>query len=177
RGVLAAGAIIVGLAGLGFVLIAVYCKHYYGTLTPINGVQPDFAHPQFGNVPALYGYMFFSQQAGLIPWAPIVLLVVPGLLLLFWQQRRAGVLVGAFLAVQIGTYLIAIIQPEISPGTGFPARFTVECSPFFALCVAGILAGEYPRGLWASTWHTVRGRTTEWTAPMRRTVRTSGRSN
>ncbi len=135
-----AAAAVAGLTLLSFVLIALYSHRYFGTWTPPNArEQPDLLHPRFANVVALYGQMFLDPRTGLLPWVPLDLLVIPGLVLLLRRQPRYRRYLPLFLAAQLGAFVSAAVSP-VFQGYALVARFTLECSPFFALCVGAIFA-------------------------------------
>lgn len=140
-----AAAVVAALTTLSFALIGLYSRHYFGMWIPPSATTgPDLLHPHPEQVPSLYADMFLSQERGLIPWVPLDLLIVPGLALLLRRQPRqaryAVVLLGALLVTFVSTMVTPVFQ-----GYAFPARFTLECAPFFALAAAALVAaGEQP---------------------------------
>ncbi|HEX6818340.1 MAG TPA: hypothetical protein VF120_08200, partial [Ktedonobacterales bacterium] len=143
-----AAFIMLGSVVVSFALIAVYCHHYFGTWTPqystATGSAMDFAHPSLPRALALYTDMFASNQSGLLPWVPLDLLVIPGLILLARRSRAwaAGALL--LIGTQLAGFLPVLFTPAIYQGYALPSRFTVECAPFFALCVAAVFAAGLP---------------------------------
>lgn len=136
-------AAIAGPPVLSFGLIALYSHRYFGTWTPPNALQqPDLLHPHAGVALGLYGDMFANAQSGLIPWVPLDLLVIPGLILLARRYPRDGIAMLALLLAQLGIFVTAAVSP-VFQGKALPARFTVECAPFFALSVAALFAYGY----------------------------------
>jgi hypothetical protein len=142
-------AAIVGIAALGFGLIALYSHHYFGTWAPANArQQPDYLHPDFTKVVQLYSDIFLGRESGLIPWVPLDLLAPIGLALLLWRRPREGRAILALLIAQLGAFVTAAVSFVVQ-GKALPARFTVECAPFFALCAAAVFAaGLGPLQAW-----------------------------
>src|SRR5262249_1041992 len=120
RQVWLATGIIVGFMLIGFGLIVVYSHQFFGTLLPKNGEPPDFAHPNIVSTLKLYRDMFFDGESGLIPWVPIDLLALPGLVILLRRYSREGLYVAAFLAVQLGVFLSSVVQPLVYQGYALP---------------------------------------------------------
>ena len=135
-----AAATIMALTGISFMLIGIYSHRYFGTWTLPNGrVQADLLHPNFDNVAHLFGRMFLDPRSGLLPWVPLDMLVVPGLVAVIVRYPAYGLSILAFLVAQLATYLTAAVSP-VFQGYALIGRFTVECAPFFALCVGGVVA-------------------------------------
>ncbi len=143
-----AAAIIVGGAALSFLLIALYCHHYFGAWTPqystAAGSGMDFAHPNLPRAVALYTDMFASNQSGLLPWVPLDFLVIPGVALLWRRSPAQARAVLALIGAQLVGFLPVLFTTAIYQGYALPSRFTVECAPFFALCVAAVFAAGFP---------------------------------
>jgi hypothetical protein len=136
----AAAALAIGLVVLSLLLVALYSRHYFGAWVPPNSEQaPDWAHPQLEALAPLYGDMFFGPQSGLIPWVPLDLLALPGLVVLWRRWPREGRTVALLLAGLLGIFLTAAVS-VISQATALPARFTLECAPLLALCVGALVA-------------------------------------
>jgi hypothetical protein len=140
-----AAAAVAGLMAASFLLIGLYSHAYFGTWTPPNArQQPDLLHPHWALVAQLYGQMLLDPRTGLLPWVPLDLLAIPGLwLLLRWHPRQGRVLV-AFLVAQLGAFVTAAISP-VFQGYALIGRFTLECAPFFALCVGAVFAAGLSR--------------------------------
>lgn len=154
----AAWSILLAVAGatvLTFALIALYCRRFFGTWVPqyssANGSAMNFAHPDYSRLLALFVDMFLSRQSGLLPWVPLVLLVVPGLVVLWRRNRPRAVDLLLCVAAQLGGFLTVLFTAAVYQGYALPARFTVECEPFFALAAGGVVAAGAPalRQWWA----------------------------
>lgn len=150
RRALYAAAVVTGLTALSFALIVLYSRHYFGAWTPPSATErPDLLHPHPERIPGLYVEMFLSQQLGLLPWVPLDLLVLPGLVVLLRHHAAQGryllILVGSLLVTFASTMVTFVFQ-----GYAFPGRFTLECAPFFALAVAALVAAGWQpvRGWW-----------------------------
>lgn len=148
----AAAGLIIGLPLASALLIILYSQRYFGTWYPQYRVQTNttFVNPDLFHMIALYNQMFLGGQSGLIPWAPLMLLAPAGLVVLLVRSTREGVLALLWIAGLLSAFLSAAIAPHVSQAYALPARFTVECLPFFALCVASVFA---------IGWHTLRSRT------------------
>lgn len=141
---------LVGSMILSFLLISVYCHHYFGTWTPpvvsAEGapITPNLAHPNLQWLTLLFTNMFLNRYTGLLPWVPLDLLVIHGVVALwsFSPPHARDLLI--CLAGALGGFLSAVYTTDIYQGYAFPARFTVECAPFFALAVAGVFAISEP---------------------------------
>ena len=94
----------------------------------------------------VYADMFLSEVNGLLPWVPLDLLVVPGAILLWQRFAWRGRAIALLLAAQVGTFVTAAVSYE-GQGKALPGRFTLEMAPFFALCVAAVVAALLPRVL------------------------------
>ncbi|MGO8947074.1 MAG: hypothetical protein ACLQUY_05305 [Ktedonobacterales bacterium] len=144
RGVWLAWSIVAAAFLLSIALIALYSHHYYGSWIPPDSPQPDASlssqHLSVQRGLSLYQDMFLSRQSGLFPWAPLDLLALPGLLLLWRRNLHYGFAVTLVLFGLLGIFLASIATPDIYQGLAYPARFTVEAAPFFALCVTALLA-------------------------------------
>lgn len=142
----AAGAI-VALSLLGLALLLAYDRHYFGTWYPQyrQGDPGAFSPPQLDRATTLYGRMFFDAQSGLLPWAPLLLLAVPGFVLLLRRARGPALAAAACLLALLGSFLSVVVAPHVGLAYAYPARFVVESIPFLALCAAGVLAGATER--------------------------------
>jgi hypothetical protein len=143
-----AAATLIGLVALSFVLIGLYSRHYYGTLvpqvTPYQEGAVNFQHADLQRGVHLYVDIFLSAQNGLLPWVPLDLLVLPGLVLLWCRSPRRGIGITLVLLAQLGAFLTVVVAPYVYQGWALPSRFTVESAPFLALCVAGVFAVGEP---------------------------------
>ena len=104
----------------------------------------DFARPNLPRAVALYTDMFASNQSGLLPWVPLDFLVIPGVALLWRRSPAQARAVLMLIGAQLVGFLPALFTPAIYQGYALPSRFTVECAPFFALCVAAVFAAGLP---------------------------------
>ncbi len=140
--------LVAGIPLLSFALIGLYSRHYFGTWTPqyatAAGSGMDVAHPNLARAAGLYADMFLSAQSGLLPWVPLDALVPIGLVLLWRRDRRVAGAILLCVAAQLGGFLPALFTPAVYQGYALPARFTIECAPFFALCVAAVFAAGWP---------------------------------
>jgi hypothetical protein len=155
-----ASACVTAIPLLSFALIALYDQRAFGTWTPKYSVSASDAASLANFDPArglaLYADMFLGNQSGLIVWAPVFALALPGVVLLARRDRRqAGLLLGCVLGL-LGAFFSAFFTPSVSQAYALPARFCVECAPFFALCAAAVFAPA-----WTSlrSWLNSRSRT------------------
>src|SRR5579859_47261 len=141
-----AATLIVALPALSFALIMLYSRHYFGTWYPQyrTGSGQSFGAPNLGNAGTLFQQMFLDAQAGLLSWVPLDILAPIGLILLAQRMPRRALLIVACLVGLLGMFLSLIVAGRINEAYAFPARFTVESSPFLALCVAGVFATGEP---------------------------------
>jgi len=93
----------------------------------------------------LYQEIFFQGQSGLIPWVPLMLLVPAGLLVLACHHRRAAALMLLWILGLLSAFLSSAVAVHVNQAYALPARFVVECQPFFALAVASVFAVGWPR--------------------------------
>ena len=147
---------------LSFVLIALYDQRAFGTWTPKYSASAGDAASLANLDPlrglALYADMFLGNQSGLIVWAPVYMLALPGIVLLARRDRRqASLLLGCVLGL-LGAFISAFVTPSVSQAYALPARFCVECAPFFALCTAAVFAPAWAsfRSLLGSRPHSQR---------------------
>lgn len=139
-----AAALIAGLLTLSFVGIILYSRRYFGTWLPQYGGAVDLAHPNLGRAGDLYLDVFLSPQRGLFPWVPLDLLVAPGLVLLWRRDARTGARALVLLGALLASFLSVIVAVSVGQAYALPARFTVECAPFFALALAAVFAQGLP---------------------------------
>jgi hypothetical protein len=139
-----AAGLILGCALLSILGIGIYSRHYFGTWMPPNGATPpDWLHPHFANIWPLYGRMFLDPRSGLLPWVPLDLLVIPGLVVLLRRMPPQGWTILVFLVAQLVTFVTAAVS-SVSQGYALIGRFTLECAPFFALCVGAVFWAVRP---------------------------------
>jgi hypothetical protein len=166
-----AAVLLAGIVIAGFGLIAAYSLRYFGHLTPPNGrQQASLAHPQVGAVVVVYADMFLGPESGLLPWVPLDLLAVPGVILLWRRYAWRGRAIAALLVAQVGIFVTAAFS-SVAQATAMPGRFTLECAPFLALGVAAAVAALLPRAVAEdgvrAWWRTLRSRTRSATARSR----------
>lgn len=145
-GSVAAAALIMGLPAVSVALIMWYNLHYFGVWYPqyrepsaTNFVRPDLVH-----MLGLYHQMFLSGQGGLIPWAPQMAMAPLGLVALTRHAPREGGLTALWIIGLLSAFLSSAFAPHVNQAYALPARFTVECQPFFALCVASLFTASWP---------------------------------
>jgi hypothetical protein len=119
------------------VALAVYHFRLYGFLDPrrVYGRRPELALAGLGTgVPGL----LFDQEFGLLVYAPVFVLAVPGLVLLWRRSPRLALVVVA-LVLAVG--MVAGAWPMWRGGFNPPARFLVPVVPALALALAARLRG------------------------------------
>jgi hypothetical protein len=131
---------------ISFAAIGLYSHAYFDTWYPqyrseVIGawVAPDLVH-----MLRLYGQMFFDPQSGLVPWAPLMLLVPLGLVPLARRHPREAALIGLWLIGLLSAFVSAAIAPHVTQAFALPARFTVESLPFLALCLGALVDALLP---------------------------------
>lgn len=77
-----------------------------------------------------------NSHFGLLPYAPIFLLSIGGLIEGLWQRREWSLPAGIFLA---GLIIMTLGE---NPGESYPARFWVLGAPVLAICLMGFLQGR-----------------------------------
>ncbi len=142
-----AAALLCSLPILSFALIGLYSYHYFGTWYPQYRVEPSASYisPNPGHMLQIYQEIFFEAQSGLIPWVPLMLLVPAGLLVLGRYHRRIAALLLLWILGLLSAFLSSAVAVHVNQAYALPARFTVECQPFFALGVASVFALGWPR--------------------------------
>jgi hypothetical protein len=159
-----AAALVGGMTALSFALIGLYCRHYFGAWTPqyatAAGTGMDFAHPDLGRAAGLYADMFLNFESGLLPWVPLDFLVPIGVILLWRRDHRQAAAILLCVVAQLAGFLPVFFTTAIYQGYALPSRFTVECAPFFALCVAAVFAPGFPalRVWWRRSLDSLRAR-------------------
>lgn len=143
----AAAALVCSPPLASLALIALYSRHYFGTWYPQYHSLGDAAYGGFdlARVAHLYGEVLLDRTSGLIPWAPLMLLAPVGWALLARSRRRYALLLLLWVGGVQATFLSAAFAPLVGQAYALPARFTVECQPFLALCVGALFAAVWPR--------------------------------
>jgi len=120
---------------LSAIAIALWHFHLYGFFDPrrVYGRRPELS-PSL--LPEGIQGLLLDQEFGLLPYAPVFALAVPGLVRLFAGSRRLGAAVAALLLIVL---LTAGSWPMWRGGFNPPARFLVPVLPALALCVAAAL--------------------------------------
>jgi hypothetical protein len=141
-----------GRARLAFVLtagamaVAYLAYHYsvFGTLSPLARYGGSRPTPMTRSTPlrTLVG-LFVDGAFGLLPYAPVFLLALAGLPLVFGRGRRDR---WALLLVGLGA-LLPVLGWRNWWGFSPPARFTIPLVPVLALAVAARLSDAPGRGL------------------------------
>lgn len=140
RQALYAAGTILTLTAASFATIALYSHSYFGLWLPPNArQQPNWQAPHPQSALQLYSDMFLGRESGLLPWAPVYLLVPLGLAWLVYRYPREGRAILALVLAQLATFAAAAVT-RVFQGTALPARFTVDLAPFFALCAAAVFS-------------------------------------
>jgi hypothetical protein len=142
-----AAAMVVSLPLLSFACIGVYSLHYFGTWYPQYRVQPStsFVAPNLSHMLQIYQEILFEGESGLIPWVPLLVLVPVGLAITARQARRTALMLLLWILGLLSAFLSSAVAVHVNQAYALPARFTVECQPFFALSVTGAFALGWPR--------------------------------
>jgi hypothetical protein len=160
------------------VSLAVFHFHLYGFFDPrrVYGRRPELS---LGGLPTGLPGLLFDQEFGLLAYAPVFALAVPGFVLLWRHSRRLAVVT---LVLVLSVIAVAGAWPMWRGGFNPPARFLVPVVPALALAVAarlrtGMRAGAAllaAWGLWTGavgTWdRALVHRDREGTAPLWRAV-------
>jgi hypothetical protein len=115
--------------------VALWHFHLYGFFDPrrVYGRRPELS---LALLPEGLQGLLLDQEFGLLAYAPVFALAVPGLAALFASSRRLAAAAGALLLIVIVT---AGAWPMWRGGFNPPARFLVPALPALALCVAAAL--------------------------------------
>ena len=127
-----AAAVLLALAASSAVGLAVYHEALYGFLDPrrVYGRRPEIS---LATLPEGLPGLLFDQEFGLLVYAPIFVLAIPGFAWLSRRSRRdALVAVG----LTVATLLMAGSWPMWRGGWNPPARFLLPVVPALALGVA-----------------------------------------
>ncbi len=141
----ATAALISGPLLASFALVVVYSQRYFGTWYPQYRSFGAFAKPDPIHMLGLYRQMFLDGPGALIPWIPLTLLVPAGLVVLTRHATREGGLTALWIGGVLSAFLSSAIAPHVNQAYALPARFTVECQPYFTLSVASLFAVTWPK--------------------------------
>jgi hypothetical protein len=124
------------------VALALFHHHLYGFFDPrwVYGRRPEFS---LGVLPEGLPGLLLDQEFGLLVYAPVFALAVPGGAGLLRRLPREGLLVLALVGAVIGT---AAVWPMWRGGFNPPARFLVPVVPALAVAVAARLRQGVPVG-------------------------------
>jgi hypothetical protein len=127
--------ILVAALVLSAAALALWHFHLYGFFDPrrVYGRRPELS---LAGLPEGLQGLLLDQEFGLLAYAPVFVLAVPGLFLLARGSRRLAAASAALLLVVI---LTAGSWPMWRGGFNPPARFLVPVVPVLALCVAAAL--------------------------------------
>jgi hypothetical protein len=112
--------------------LALYHRSLYGFLDPrrVYGRRPELA---LSTLPEGLSGLLLDQEFGLLVYAPLFALAVPGAALLFGRTRRGALVVAGLVGV---TLLLAGSWPMWRGGWNPPARFLLPIVPALALTLA-----------------------------------------
>ena len=146
-------------SALSAAALALFHFHLYGFYDPrrVYGRRPELS---LDGLPRGLPGLLFDQEFGLLVYAPVFALAVPGNLLLWRHSRRLAITV---LVLALSALAVSGAWPMWRGGFNPPARFLVPIVPALALAVAarlrtGLRAGIallVAWGLWtgaAGTW-------------------------
>jgi hypothetical protein len=131
-------AVVAALLGAGAASALALMLHHralYGFLDPrgVWGRRPELS---LALLPEGLQGLLLDQEFGLLVYAPILALFVPGVFLLWRRSRRVALAVGMLVAVAL---LTAGAWPMWRGGFNPPGRFLVPALPALALGVAAVL--------------------------------------
>jgi hypothetical protein len=104
-------------------------KNVHSSSNPLGMRRPDWSK---------FGELIWGERRGLIRFAPIVILTIPGLFALI-RRRHLGMAIVSTLTM-ISVVLVNLSYPEWSGGWSTGPRLLVPLLPFAMLPVAGLLA-------------------------------------
>lgn len=124
-----------GFCALNILIMTYLFKIWYGTanLFFISQLQPTGL--RVGDFAAVYrtaGTYIFGQTEGLIPWAPVFVLAVPGCANL-WSRFRVNLF---YIAIPIAIYLATIVQAAALGGSVVPLHYMALVVPFLGTPLA-----------------------------------------
>ena len=131
--------VLVGFLGVTAVGLAVYHEILYGFLDPrrVYGARPEIS---LATLPEGLPGLLLDQEFGLLVYAPIFALVLPGFVLLWKRDQRCAL---AAVTLVLAALLMAGSWPMWRGGWNPPARFLLPVVPPLALG----LAASFQRGL------------------------------
>ena len=117
------------------VAIALFHFHLYGFFDPrrVYGRRPELA---LSGLPIGLPGLLFDQEFGLLAYAPVFVLAIPGVVALWRRSRRVAL---AAIAMTAAVILTAGAWPMWRGGFNPPARFLVPVVPALALAVGARL--------------------------------------
>jgi hypothetical protein len=120
---------------LSAVALAVFHFHLYGFFDPrrVYGRRPELS---LSGLPTGLPGLLFDQEFGLLVYAPVFVLAVPGLVALWRHSRRLAVIV---LVLVLSVVSVAGAWPMWRGGFNPPARFLVPVVPALALALGARL--------------------------------------
>lgn len=124
------------------VALVMYHWTFYGFLDPrrVYGRRPELS---LGGLPTGLPGLVLDQEFGLLVYAPVFGLAVPGVVVL-WRRSRRLALVAA--AIVLAVISVAGAWPMWRGGFNPPARFLVPVVPALALAVAARVGGGWNAG-------------------------------
>jgi hypothetical protein len=122
--------------------LALYHWHLYGFFDPrrVYGRRPELS---LGGLPTGLPGLLFDQEFGLLVYAPVFVLAVPGVFAL-WRRLRSLAVITAVLTLAV--IVVAGAWPMWRGGFNPPARFLVPIVPALALAVAAHLRRGWTAG-------------------------------
>lgn len=135
-------AVLVSAVALSAAALAIWHYQLYGFFDPrrVYGRRPEFS---LAALPEGVQGLLLDQEFGLLAYAPVFVLAVPGLVVLARSGRRLAAACAALLLVAV---LTAGAWPMWRGGFNPPARFLVPVVPVLALGVAAALRGGLGAG-------------------------------
>jgi len=131
---------------LNILTMTYFFKIWYGTtnLLFISQLQPTGL--RVGDFAAVYrtaGTYIFGQTEGLIPWAPVFILAVPGCAIL-WSRFRINLF---YIAIPLAIYLATIVQAAALGGSVVPLHYMALVVPFLGIPLAAFFISYMNRYL------------------------------
>ncbi len=131
---------------LNILTMTYFFKIWYGTanLFFISQLQPTGLRA--GDFAAVYrtaGTYIFGQTEGLIPWAPVFILAVPGCAIL-WSRFRVNLF---YIVIPLAIYLATIVQAAALGGSVVPLHYMALIVPFLGIPLAAFFISYINRYL------------------------------